>query len=268
MSDPTHARRASSFGARAAAYAQHRPDYPREAIEWGLSGTSGTPRRVLDLGAGTGKLTLGLTALGLDVTAVEPDPEMRAELERAVPSAKSLAGQAERIPLADAAVDAVFVGQAFHWFDVPDAMTEIGRVLRPGGVCVPMWNYEDESVPWVAEFTTLGRDGARRPASVENMREVTHPAFEPFESDRFRHTQRRTAESLLETIATYSLVIVSAPEESAALLARLRQFLSSNPATANGEFDLPLITTVLRARRRRGNFALDLDQSGGSTLGS
>jgi len=205
---------------------------------------------VLDLGAGTGKLTLGLTALGLDVTAVEPDPEMRAELERAVPSAKSLAGQAEGIPLPDESVDAVFVGQAFHWFDVPPAMTEIARVLRPGGVCVPMWNYEDESVPWVAEFTRLGRDGARRPTSIDNMREVTHPAFESFEIDRFHHTQRRTAESLVETIATYSKVIVSAPEESAALLGRLRRFLAENPATADGEFDLPLVTTALRARRR------------------
>ncbi|WP_410593306.1 class I SAM-dependent methyltransferase [Amycolatopsis sp. lyj-23] len=250
MSDPTRGQRASSFGSRAAEYAEHRPDYPREAIEWGLSGASGTPRRVLDLGAGTGKLTLGLTALGLDVTAVEPDPEMRAQLERAVPSVTSLAGQAERIPLPDGAVDAVFVGQAFHWFDVPVALTEIGRVLRPGGVCVPLWNYEDESVPWVAEFTALGRDGARRPTSIEDMREVTHPQFEPFESDRFRHAQRRTAESLVETIATYSKVIVSTPAESAALLGRLREFLARNPATANGEFDLPLVTTALRARRR------------------
>lgn len=253
MSDPTpehRARRAASFGARAAEYAQHRPGYPREAIEWGLSGATGTPHRVLDLGAGTGKLTLGLTGLGLDVTAVEPDPEMRAELERTVPSATSLAGRAEHIPLPDGGLDAVFIGQAFHWFDVPEALTEIARVLRPGGVCVPVWNYEDESVPWVAEFTELGRDGARRPASVEDLRHVTHPAFESFESGRFRHAQRRTAESLLETIATYSLVIVSAPEESAALLSRLRRFLAANPATANGEFDLPLVTTALRARRR------------------
>jgi SAM-dependent methyltransferase len=250
VSDPTRGQRASSFGSRAAEYAQHRPDYPPAAIEWGLSGASGTPRRVLDLGAGTGKLTLGLAALGLDVTAVEPDPGMRAELERAVPSATSLAGQAERIPLPDGSVDAVFVGQAFHWFDAPVALTEIGRVLRPGGVCVPMWNYEDESVPWVAEFTALGRDGARRPTSIEDVLEVTHPAFESFESDRFRHAQRRTAESLLETIATYSKVIVSAPAESAALLGRLRQFLAGNPATADGEFELPLVTTALRARRR------------------
>ncbi|WP_410666566.1 methyltransferase domain-containing protein [Amycolatopsis sp. cmx-4-68] len=250
MSDPTPDVRASSFGSRAAAYAEHRPGYPREAIEWGLSGASGTPRRVLDLGAGTGKLTLGLAGLSLDVTAVEPDPEMRAELARAVPSATSLAGQAERIPLPDADVDAVFVGQAFHWFDVPAAMTEIARVLRPGGVLVPMWNYEDDSVPWVAEFTELGRDGARRPARADDLRHVEHPSFEPFEDAQFHHAQRRTVESLLETIATYSLVIVSSPEESAALLTRLREFLTSNPATANGEFDLPLVTWTLRARRR------------------
>ncbi|SFW59533.1 class I SAM-dependent methyltransferase [Amycolatopsis australiensis] len=250
MSDPTRAQRASSFGSRAAAYARHRPDYPRQAIEWGLSGAAATPRRVLDLGAGTGKLTLGLAGLGLDVTAVEPDPEMRAELARAVPSATALAGQAERIPLPDADVDAVFVGQAFHWFDVPAAMTEIARVLRPGGVLVPMWNYEDESVPWVAEFTRLGRDGARRPASTDDLRQSAHAEFEPFESDRFHHTHRRTAESLLETIATYSMVIVSSPAESAALLTRLREFLASNPETAEGEFDLPLITLALRARRR------------------
>ncbi|GAB3136279.1 class I SAM-dependent methyltransferase [Amycolatopsis stemonae] len=253
MSDPTpdiHARRASSFGSRAAAYAEHRPDYPRQAIEWGLSGASGTPRRVLDLGAGTGKLTLGLAELGLDVTAVEPDPEMRAELARTVPSATSLPGQAERIPLPDADVDAVFVGQAFHWFDVPAAMTEIGRVLRPGGVLVPMWNYEDDSVPWVAEFTALGREGARKPARTDDLRQLSHPGFGPFESERFRHAQRRTAESLLETIATYSMVIVSSPEDAAALLTRLREFLAGNPATAYGEFDLPLITWALRAKRR------------------
>ena len=245
-----HARRAASFGGRAAAYAEHRPGYPRAALEWGLAGATGTPRRVLDLGAGTGKLTRGLVELGLDVTAVEPDPEMRAELERATPSVTSLAGQAEDIPVPDAGVDAVFVGQAFHWFDVDAAMAEIARVLRPGGVLVPLWNYEDESVPWVAEFTELGRDGARRPATDGDRRPATHPEFSPFESGRFPHEQRRTADSLIETLRTYSAVIVADPADSAALLARIRQFLATNPATASGEFDLPLIAWTFRSRRR------------------
>lgn len=249
MSDPTRARRASSFGSRAAAYAEHRPDYPREALEWGLSGVTGTPRRVLDLGAGTGKLTLGLAGLGLDVTAVEPDPEMRAELGRVVPSATSLAGQAERIPLPDGEVDAVFVGQAFHWFDVPVAMTEIARVLRPGGVLVPMWNYEDDSVPWVAEFGNLGRTGVSRAWTDGEREPATHPEFEPFESRTFHHVQRRTAESLVETIATHSHMIVADPAEAAAGLAEIRRFLATNPHTASGEFDLPLRTWVFRARR-------------------
>ena len=251
MSDPTSARRAASFGSRAAEYAEHRPDYPREAIEWGLSGADGTPRRVLDLGAGTGKLTLGLAALGLDVTAVEPDPEMRAELERLVPTARSSAGRAERIPLLDAEVDAVFAGQAFHWFDVPAAMTEIGRVLRPGGVLVPMWNYEDESVPWVAEFAKLGRTGVSRGWIDGSQEPATHPAFESFESRPFRHVQRRTAESLVETTATHSCMIVADPAKRAADLAKIRRFLAANPHTASGEFDLPLLTWTFRARRRR-----------------
>ncbi|MEU8631654.1 class I SAM-dependent methyltransferase [Amycolatopsis sp. NPDC048633] len=250
MSDPTRARRASSFGSRAAAYAEHRPDYPREAIEWGLSGASGTPRRVLDLATGTGKLTLGLTELGLEVTAVEPDPEMRAELGRVVPSATSLAGQAERIPLPDAEVDAVFVGQAFHWFDVPAAMTEIARVLRPGGVLVPLWNYEDDSVPWVAEFGDLGRTGVSRAWTNGEQEPATHPGFEPFESRAFHHVQRRTAESLVETIATHSHLIVADPADAAARLAEIRRFLTANPHTASGEFDLPLRTWTFRARRR------------------
>ncbi len=250
MSDPTRAQRASSFGSRAAAYAEHRPGYPREAIEWGLSGASGTPRRVLDLGAGTGKLTLGLAELGLDVTAVEPDPEMRAELGRVAPSATSLAGQAERIPLPDAEVDAVFVGQAFHWFDVPAAMTEIGRVLRPGGVLVPMWNYEDDSVPWVAEFAKLSRTGVSRAWTDGSEEPATHVAFEAFESRSFRHAQRRTAESLVETIATHSQLIVADPADAAAALTEIRRFLAANPPTASGEFDLPLRTWVFRSRRR------------------
>ena len=253
MSDPTpelHAQRAASFGSQAAAYAEHRPDYPREALDWGLSGSTGTPRRVLDLAAGTGKLTIGLAELGLDVTAVEPDPEMRAELARVVPSATSLAGSAERIPVPDAAVDAVFVGQAFHWFDVGPAMTEIARVLRPGGVLVPMWNYEDDSVPWVAEFARLGRTGVSRTSPGGSKNPGTHPAFEPYESRTFQHAQRRTAESLAETIATHSHMIVADPADRAAGLAEIRRFLAGNPHTASGEFDLPLLTWTFRARRR------------------
>jgi SAM-dependent methyltransferase len=242
-------RHRSSFGAAATAYEEHRPDYAHAAVRWALEPAAAGPR-VLDLGAGTGKVTASLVELGLDVTAVEPDPEMLAELSRRLPSVTALDGSAERIPLLGAAVDAIFVGQAFHWFDVGIAMTEMARVLRPGGVFVPMWNYEDESVPWVAEFIESAGMGWRRPATDDDGQPATHPEFTRFESGRFRHTHRRTAESLLETFRTYSRVIISDPEETAPLVARIRHFLETNPVTASGEFDLPLITWTFRGRRR------------------
>jgi SAM-dependent methyltransferase len=94
-----------SFGAAAAAYAEHRPDYARAAVRWALERAPGP--RVLDLGAGTGKLTAVMAALGADVIAVEPDPAMLAELRRALPDVLALPGRAEAIPLPDASVDAV-----------------------------------------------------------------------------------------------------------------------------------------------------------------
>jgi ubiquinone/menaquinone biosynthesis C-methylase UbiE len=121
---------ASSFGAAAAAYAEHRPDYARAAVQWVLDAAPGA--RVLDLGAGTGKLTATLLAVGADVTSVEPDPEMLAELRKALPHVESHPGTAEAIPLPDASVDAVVAGNALHWFDMAEAGPEIARVLKPG----------------------------------------------------------------------------------------------------------------------------------------
>jgi ubiquinone/menaquinone biosynthesis C-methylase UbiE len=125
-------RHGSSFGAAAAAYAEHRPDYALAAVRWALAPAPG--RRVLDLGAGTGKLTAALVALGAEVVAVEPDPEMLAELRRTLPTARALPASAEAVPLADTSVDAVLAGNAMHWFDMDVAGPEIARVLAPGGI--------------------------------------------------------------------------------------------------------------------------------------
>jgi SAM-dependent methyltransferase len=127
-----------SFGAAAAAYAEHRPDYAQAAVRWALELAPGP--RVLDLGAGTGKLTATLVALGTEVIAVEPDPAMLAELRRELPAVPALPGNAEAIPLPDASVDAVLAGNALHWFDMDIAGSEIARVLVPGGILAGLWN--------------------------------------------------------------------------------------------------------------------------------
>lgn len=242
------ARRASSFGAEAAAYAEHRPDYPEAGIRWVLAGADHPVVDVLDLAAGTGKLTGGLVSLGLTVTAVEPDEGMRAELARHFPSVTCLAGTAEEIPLPDASVDAVVAGQAFHWFDQERALTDIARVLRPGGVVGALWNRDDRTVEWVQRLNEVARSTISIKHNTDVMAE--HPAFDPFEEKNFPHAQLRTAESLTQTVGTHSHTLVVSPEEREEVLARVYAYLRSRPETSNGPFELPINTTILRARRR------------------
>lgn len=252
------ARRASSFGAAARAYAEHRPSYPDAAVAWALEPVrSRRIVRVLDLGAGTGRVTEALQRARVDVIAVEPDSAMRAAMLERVFGVAVLAGTAEDIPLPDERVDAVIVGQAFHWFDRKQAQPEIARVLKPRGVVAAMWNIDDVRVPWVAEYTTrAGFDidtssvGAPGPGSgTDDIALMDHPAFEPPQWASFDHTHRRTIDSLLETIATYSALLVLTDDERAARLAAVRDYLQSRPETAAGEFDLPLVTRVARTVR-------------------
>ncbi|MCE7009226.1 class I SAM-dependent methyltransferase [Kibdelosporangium philippinense] len=239
------ARRANSFGAQAAEYARYRPGYPAGAIDWVLPQGAAD---VLDLAAGTGKLTESLIGRGLNVTAVEPDPAMLGELRKRFPSVRALAGTAEQIPLPDSSVDAVLVGQAFHWFDPQRALTEIGRVLRQGGMLGALWNHEDEQVPWVSTFDKLARARAHRswtrPAQFSD-----HPLFGRFEQQDFRHTVRHTVESLLAMIGTHSHMLVASSEERQELNERMRAYLLAQPETEPGEFDFPFQTTVYRGSR-------------------
>ncbi|WP_227998516.1 class I SAM-dependent methyltransferase [Nocardia australiensis] len=244
-----HARRAASFGGHAAEYADHRPDYPAAAIQWALE-PLGQQRSlvVLDLGAGTGKLTEGLLAAGAEPVAVEPDAEMRGELIARYPSVTTIAGTAESIPLPDASVDAVVAGQAFHWFDPERAFPEIARVLRDDGVFAGFWNTNDKSVEWVAGLNEVARFRAVVPPQAsEADRFPKHPLFPEFDIARFAHSQRRTAESLTATIGTHSHTLVIPEQERVALLGRILDYLHSRPETAEGEFDLPMVTLTVRA---------------------
>src|SRR5215813_6849285 len=137
---------ALSFGTMAREYSQHRPTYPLEAVRWALTGQQTADLqglRVLDMAAGTGKLTEALVALQADALAVEPDPAMLAQLHARLPQVRAAQGRAEQIPAPDQAFDAVVVGDAFHWFDQTVALGEIARVLRPGGVVAALWNFDD-----------------------------------------------------------------------------------------------------------------------------
>jgi len=247
--DELISRRASSFGSRAADYAEHRPDYPAAAVDWALAPVAAERPRVLDLAAGTGKLTAVITALGFGVVAVEPDDAMRSELSALMPEVTALAGTAEKIPLPDASVDAVLVGQALHWFDHEHSLPEIGRVLRPGGVLAGLWNDDDFSVEWVAGLDRMHTANTPGDESRGVVLPVELGPFGEQERVEFPHRQRRTAESLVATAATHSLFLTMPEPERTQTLDRMLAYLKSRPETAEGEFDFPLRTIVLRTLR-------------------
>ena len=266
----------SSFGTAAAAYAEHRPGYAEAAVRWALAPVSARePLRVLDLAAGTGKLTATLVRLGAEVTAVEPDPAMLAEFRRnpifspkptpvfspkpTPGSVTALSGSAEAIPLPDASVDAVLVGQAMHWFDLDQAIPEIARVLTLGGVLAALWNVDDDRIGWVATLAEISkgqsnvtllrwRERAGR-TREERVAAAGTDLFGTSESGEFEHGQQRSADSLLATIATHSNILVLEEPDRARLLAQVRDYLHTCPETAAGEFVLPMVTAVLRVPR-------------------
>ena len=258
MEERDRQRHASSFGTAALAYAEHRPDYAQAAVRWALETAPGP--RVLDLGAGTGKLTATLVATGTQPIAVEPDPAMLGELGRLLPDVRALRGSAEAIPLPDASVDVVVAGNAMHWFDMDVAGPEIARVLAPGGTLAGLWNVVDDRVEWVAALARVGGGEAIGPrdtplswrhatAAVHLPRSGGVARFgDPVQAE-FPHSQRRTADSLTATLGTRAGMLVLPEPERAARLARIREFLASGPETAEGEFVLPMLTCVHRSRR-------------------
>jgi ubiquinone/menaquinone biosynthesis C-methylase UbiE len=242
---------ARSFDRVAGVYQRARPSYPPAAVEWVLETAPG--RRVVDLAAGTGKLTEVLVEAGADVVAVEPLANMRAELERALPSVRALDGAAERIPLPDGSADAVLVAQAFHWFDRPAALAEIARVLVPGGALGLVWNLRDDSVPWVAELTAALRGAGDVVAESRSIAE------RPLESERFTAVERREFPNpvpfdrtrLREWASSTSRIAVLPEAEREQALDDVVRVADEHPALANWRtFDMPFVAVVVRAIRR------------------
>lgn len=154
--DPLHDYVARGFGATTGLYEKIRPEYPDAAVdllvrELGI----GRGRIVVDVGAGTGKLTRMLTRTGATVIAVEPLAQMRERLAESVPLAVPFDGTAEHMALKDGSAHAITVAQAFHWFDGDRALAEFHRVLLPGGKVGLIWNVRDRREPWVDAFDAL-----------------------------------------------------------------------------------------------------------------
>ena len=256
--------RGSSFGAAANAYAEHRPGYAEAAVRWVLEPVwARRPLRVIDLGAGTGKLTATLIRLGAEVTAVEPDPKMLAVLRRDMADMASVrvrSGRAEEIPMPDGSVDAVVAGQALHWFDLDRALPEIARVLSPGGVLAGLWNVDDDRVDWVADLAKISKRNSSvtllrwREGSPDSRQErlLTEGSefFGEAQIGEFEHGHARTADSLVAMIATHSHFLVMDEPERNRLLAQVSDFLHDRPETSAGEFVMPMVTVVVRALRR------------------
>ncbi|WP_043672305.1 class I SAM-dependent methyltransferase [Clavibacter michiganensis] len=241
---PDHAALASSFGAVSAQYDRVRPGYPEEAVTWMLPAGA---RRVVDLGAGTGKLTRLLAGRGLAVTAVEPDDGMRAVLAASSPEVDARAGTGEAIPVGDGEEDAVLVAQAWHWMDEGDAARECARVLRPGGRLGVVWNVMDTEVDWVRELDALlapGRRAAGRAAEPGPL-----PGFGPVEHASFPHLHRVTPEEVVALAGSVSLVITLPDDERARVLDDIRTLLAGHPDTAGRDaLELPYRADAYRAQ--------------------
>jgi SAM-dependent methyltransferase len=250
MSSEIHDAAARGFPQATEAYEQGRPTYPSDAgarLERELHLEPGCV--VLDLAAGTGKLTALLLGTGATVVAVEPVDEMRAVLEQALPGVRAFAGTAESIPLDTGSVDAVTVGQAFHWFRGDEALAEIHRVLRSGGGLGLVWNIRDTSVPWVARLTEImephrGDAPAYRTGKWREAFEGTR-LFEPLRQAEVAHVHHLTPDRVLARVASVSFIAALPGAERERVLGEVRELLATDPDTRDrAQIELPYRTEI------------------------
>jgi SAM-dependent methyltransferase len=250
----TSARRAESdlhpatrgFGLAADAYERGRPDYPAAAVDWLVERFDlRAGRTLVDLAAGTGKLTRLLVPSGADVIAVEPIAEMRVKIE----NARAIEGTAEAIPLPDASVDAVTVAQAFHWFRAEEALSEIHRVLRPGGGLALVWNTRDDTEPLHAAVSAilapLEHGTPRRHKKDWAAIVDASGLFTPTENVTFEHEQLVDEDGLVERFTSVSFVAAAPPDVRADVEAQLRSLVSDSGTPIR----VPYVTEVYVALR-------------------
>jgi ubiquinone/menaquinone biosynthesis C-methylase UbiE len=228
------------FELAADAYERGRPDYPAAAIDWLVERLDLRPgRAVVDLAAGTGKLTRLLVPSGVEVIAVEPIAEMRAKIE----NAHVLEGTAEAIPLPDDSADAVTVAQAFHWFRAEEALAEIRRVLRPGGGLALVWNVRDERDPIHAAASAIMRPLEEKVPrrGKQNWSDV----IDATETATFDHEQLVDEDAFVERFTSVSFVAAAPAEQRAEVEEQLRALARD----AGTPIQLPYVTEIYLAFR-------------------
>ena len=241
-----------SFGAIADDYDRLRPRPPTEAVDWLLPDDC---QAAVDVGAGTGLLSRALADRVAQVTAVEPDPRMRAVLRARSPGVRVLAGTGEAIPLPDASVDGVFVSSAWHWMEPDRAVPEIARVLRDGGRFGVIWTSRDRESGWLHDLDLARAASAVDPAAGARPghHEVELPEGAPFteiETRSFAFSRAMTIDDFVDMYATTSRLITASPQDRATELARVRAALRERFPDA-AQIDVPMRSRCWRADRVR-----------------
>jgi len=203
-------------------YERARPGYSDESVAHLVGALGiGPASRVLDIAAGTGKLTRALVAVGATCVAVEPSVSMRASFASILPGVAQVGADAEFLPFADSSFDALTVAQAFHWFDTPEAVAEFARVLRPGGGLALVWNERDESDPLVAQLTRISKWDLHQPYPVGRDFGTVIDAsghFGPVTRTRLRFTQPLDRTAFVEQVASRSYMAVLPEDRRRAIL--------------------------------------------------
>jgi ubiquinone/menaquinone biosynthesis C-methylase UbiE len=243
---------AEGFDRAAAVYERARPGYPPEVVAFLIEQLSVPPGgTVVDLAAGTGKLTRELVARELNVVAVEPVAGMRETFSKAVPGVPIVDGTAEAMPFGDHGVDAITAAQAAHWFDAARAVVEMHRVLRTGGRIGLIWNVRDESHDWVREVTKI-IDPYERANKVPRYRHgAWRPAFDdsdlirPVAQTTFSHAQVVTLDDFLERFTSCSFIAVLDEETREEVLGELRALVETHPDLKGKDtFEHPYVAEV------------------------
>jgi SAM-dependent methyltransferase len=240
-----------TFGAHADAYECARPEWPEEAARWLVPAGA---QLVVELGAGTGKLTRAVAALGLRVVAVEPDPRMLAVLRGL--GLEGVEGSAEEIPLEDGVADAVVAGSCLHWFDLDAALREVHRVLRPSGCFAFGWNHRDDRDPAIAAMSeTVYAAQARLRGPRWRSRDwgaelAASGLFRDVEHTRFEHVHELPRKVLADHLMSYSGVAALPTDERERVCAEVAALLDSDPSVSDsGSLRLPFVVSAYRARR-------------------